>query len=220
MGFLIAAIIITAILLLRLSVRIRTDGGLTLIAGVGFIKIKLLPQREKKLKLRDYRIDRFRKRLRSEELADEKKRLKKQKKQAKKAEKAKEIESDRSDEPEAEEKTDLCELISKLTRVAKVFIVRFGKHLRIGLRKIKLSVATGDAAQTAILYGAIIGAVQNLYALLVSSGTLKTAKNSELTVEPDFLSEKPSVEIDLTFSFRLWQLFDIAIRSLIAYIKD
>lgn len=218
MGFLIAAIIITAILCLRLSVRVRTADELTLIAGIGFIRLRLLPQKEKRLKLKSYRIDRYRKMLRKEELSEEKKNRKKQKKQAKKSEKTA---AEKTDETEVkEEKRDIPALIAKLTRVAGVFISRFGKHLRIHLRKIKLTVATGDAAQTAILYGAVIGAVQNLYALLVSSGTLKTTPNSELMVETDFLSEKPRAEIDITFSFRLWQLFDMALRSLIAYIKN
>ena len=56
MGFLIAAIIIAAILCLRLSVRIGAGEEFSLVAGVGFIKIRIFPAKEKKLRLRDFEI--------------------------------------------------------------------------------------------------------------------------------------------------------------------
>ena len=71
-----------------------------------------------------------------------------------------------------------------------------------------------------MLYGIVIGAVQNLYALFVSSGTLKTTRKSELIVEPDFLAEKPRAQIDLRFSFMIWQLFDMAIRAGVDFLKN
>ena len=70
-----------------------------------------------------------------------------------------------------------------------------------------------------MICGASIGAAQNLYALLVDSGTLHTTKKSEFNVVPDFLSEKSRVEIDLRFSFMLWQIFDMAIRALIEFLR-
>ena len=217
MGFLIAAIIIAAILCLRVSVRIGVDENFSLIAGVGFIKLRIFPAKEKKLKLSDYRIDKYRKR-------EEKKRLAAEKKKAKKAKKSAPAEQKAASQPAGKsvekEKRDIPALLSKLTRVAGVFLKRFGKHLRIDLRKLNIIIATGDAAQTAIIYGAVIGAVQNLYALLVNSGTLRTTRKSELFVEPDFLSEKMRVEVDLRFSFMIWQLFDMAIRAGVEFLKN
>ena len=217
MVFLIAAIIIAAILCLRVSVRIGVDENFSLIAGVGFIKLRIFPAKEKKLKLSDYRIDKFRKREEKKRLAAEKKKAKKAKKSAPAEQKAASQLAGKSVE---KEKRDIPALISKLTRVAGVFLKRFGKHLRIDLRKLNIIIATGDAAQTAIIYGAVIGAVQNLYALLVNSGTLRTTKKSELFVEPDFLSEKMRVEVDLRFSFMIWQLFDMAIRAGVEILKN
>lgn len=217
MSFLIAAIIIAAILCLRVSVRIGVDENFSLVAGVGFIRIRIFPAKEKKLKLSDYRIDKFRK-------LEEKKRLAAEKKKAKKAKKSPPAEQKAASQPAGgsaeKKKRDIPALISKLTRVAGVFLKRFGKHLRIDLKKLNIIIATGDAAQTAIIYGAVIGAVQNLYALLAGSGTLRTTKKSELFVEPDFLSEKMQVEVDLRFSFMIWQLFDMAIRAGVEFLKN
>lgn len=217
MSFLIAAIIIAAILCLRVSVRIGVDENFSLVAGVGFIRIRIFPAKEKKLKLSDYRIDKFRK-------LEEKKRLAAEKKKAKKAKKSPPAEQKAASQPAGgsaeKKKRDIPALISKLTRVAGVFLKRFGKHLRIDLKKLNIIIATGDAAQTAIIYGAVIGAVQNLYALLASSGMLRTTKKSELFVEPDFLSEKMRVEVDLRFSFMIWQFFDMAIRAGVEFLKN
>lgn len=217
MGFLIAAIIIAAILCLRVSVRIGVGEGFSLVAGVGFIKLKIFPAKEKKLRLRDFEIGRFRK---SEEKAKEKA-AKKAAKKAKKLGGGEKKASHATDKPEGKsEKRDIPALIKKLTRVAGVFLKRFGKHLRIDLRKLNFIIATGDAAETAIIYGAAVGAVQNLYALLVSSGTLRTTKKSEFNVVPDFLSEKSRVEVDLRFSFMIWQIFDMAIRAGIEFLRN
>ena len=62
MGFLIAAIIIAAILCLRVSVRITAGDDLSLAAGVGFIKIRIFPAKEKKLRLKDFTSESIRKR--------------------------------------------------------------------------------------------------------------------------------------------------------------
>ena len=212
MGFLIAAIIIAAILCLPLSVRVISDGEFSLIAGIGFIRLRIFPLKEKTLKLSDYEIGKFRKKRQKQ--ADK---AKKASKDSKKAEKPK---AQPTNDKKIEEKRDIPALIKKLTRVTAVFIKRFGKHLRIELKKVILIIASEDAATTALIYGAAIGAAQDLYALLVSSGTLRTTNKSEFIVEPDFLSEKPHIEIDLKFSFREWQLFDMAIRALIEFLKN
>ena len=214
MGFLIAAIIIAAILCLRVSVRITAGDDFSLAAGVGFIKFRIFPAKEKKLRLKDFTSESIRKREEKERRAAEKKAEKARKK--KPAEEKPSVSAAAKEEPE---KRDIPALIRKLTRVAGVFLKRFGKHLRIDLRKLNIVIATGDAAQTAVLYGVVIGAVQNLYALLVSSGTLKTTRKSELIVEPDFLAEKPRAQIDLRFSFMIWQLFDMAIRAGVEFLK-
>lgn len=213
MGLAIAAIIIVLILCLRISVRLNTEDGTALWIGVGFIRVKL-GAREKLLKLRDFEIKRYRRLHGEKKTAVKAKTSKNDKKADEKRRKNTETQLGER------EKTDIPALIKKLTGVAQVFISRFGKHLRVDLRRIIIITATGDAASTAILYGAVIGAVQNLYAILTSTGTLRTGRRSELIVEPDFLSEKPTVIIDTVFSFRLWQLFDMAIRSGIRYLKN
>ena len=115
---------------------------------------------------------------------------------------------------------DIIGLISKITEVTRVFLNRFGHHLHIKVRRLVIIIATPDAAKTAILYGAACGAVQCLMELLNSTVHLRLPNSENLCVEPDFISEKIAAEADITFSFRAYQIFDILIRSAIAYFKE
>jgi len=216
MGILIAVIILTGIFCLPLSVRVKSTDGFSLTVGVGWIKIKIFPAKEKKLSLKNFRIDRFRKKYGSlsEEIGEDT-----EEQISEKSAKKPKRPADTADKPKEKEKRDIPALIRKLTHVAGVFFKCFGRHLRIDLYSVVLIIGTPDAAKTAVLYGAVIGAVQNLYAFLLSTGTLKMHGNSRLLVDADFLSEKPTVKIDLRFTFRVWHIFDMAIRSLIAYLK-
>ncbi|MCI8387213.1 MAG: DUF2953 domain-containing protein [Clostridiales bacterium] len=211
MGFLIAAIVIVLILSLRISVRIRAGDEMKLVAGVGFIRLTLFPRPEKTLRLRDFEITRWRKK---QEKANKPKPKKKSKN------KPKVEKTEQAEQPEQpKKKLDILDLVRRILRTAVAFVTRFGHHLRINIREFTLIIATGDAAKTAIMYGAAIGIVQNLYAVLYSTGNLRTNSRTVMNVAPDFLGEKPTVRVDLTFSFRLWQLFDMLIRAGIAFLK-
>ncbi len=222
MGWLIAAAIIIIVVTLKLSVRVSFIDDMALSVGVGFFKIKLFPNKEKKLRLSDYKIKKFRKNQAKAELrqakAEAKKLAKQQKKDAKKQAEISEGES--ADE---KPKRDILGLLGKLTEVIKVFISRFGHHLRIDLRRLVIIIATEDAASTAVLYGAVCGGVQCLLELLYNCTHLTIPKDEafyeNISVTTDFTSQKTRSEVDITLSFRLWQLFDILIRSAIAYLK-
>ncbi len=224
MGWLIAAIIIALFLCSRVSVRIGAGDDMNLWAGFGFLKFRILPTKEKTVKLRNYTYKRFKKTHPPEPSEEELAAAEKKSAAAKKAKDDKKALAKRRKNTELRlgerEKTDIPALIKKLTRVLKVFIARFGKHLRIELRELVLIIATGDAAQTAILYGAAIGAVQDLLVLLDATGTLKMRRDSRILVDTDFTSEKPTIRVDLTVSFRVWQIFDMGLRAVFEFLKN
>ena len=218
MGWLIALLVLimlALLLLMRVGISVKLCDDTLLTLGVGIFRIKLFPRREKKLRLSDYKIDKHRRRLEKEE-------KKKKKKAAKKAEKKQsEKKSGKvlSEKTEPKEKRDISELIEAVVEIVRVFFERFGRHLHIKLRRLNITVASPDAASTAVLYGAVCGAVQCLLELLYNSVTLTLPKNEEITVTPDFTSEKTRADVDITFSLRLWQVIDILFRSVWAYIK-
>lgn len=217
MGWIIAAAIIALILLLKISIKVKIVGDTKLTLGIGIFSIPLFPTKEKTLKLSDYKIKKFRKRLAKSEAEDKKKSNKKKTKAQPKHKKIGASQSKSSDTGDSER--DIMGLLSKLLEVVRVFASRFGHHLHIKVKRLVIIIATPDAAQTAVLYGAVCGAVQCLMELLYNTMHVKLPKNDDIRVEPDFLSEKITAEADITFSFRLYQALDILIRSAAAYLK-
>ncbi len=221
MGFLITALIILSVILiilaLKISVRVTNGDNFTLKLGVGIFRITLTPRKEKKVRLSDYKIKKYRKRLQSQEEKERKKLLKKPKKKSGK--KIKVTENVRKKAESAPKKRDIMELIGKLKEVVLVFISRFRHHLHIKIKRLHITVATDNAADTAVLYGAVCGGVTCLLDIMYSGTNLDYTKDAVVAVEPDFTATKTKALVDITFSFRIWQLFDIAVRSAWKYIN-
>ena len=97
--------------------------------------------------------------------------------------------------------------------LVKVAVGRFAKHLRIRIARLHIGVATGDAASTAILYGAIAPSVACIVALLDSTSTLRYPAKADVDVHADYLSEKMQIDIEIGFSICVWQLFDVLFRT-------
>ena len=216
MGWIIAAavtLLLFMLFMLRVSVKAKVDGDMKLTLGVWIFRIPLYPGKEKTLKLSDYKIKKFRKKqAKLEEAKSGKKPKKKPTGHKLSASKTKMVEADDSE-------GDITELISTIISVVKVFFERFGHHLHIKLKRLVIIIATPDAAKTAVLYGTVCGAVQCLVELLSNTVHLKVPNSDDIRVEPDFTSEKTSAQVDITFSLRVYQIFDILIRSVIAYFK-
>ena len=67
-----------------------------------------------------------------------------------------------------------------------------------------ITVATPDAARTAVTYGAVSSSA---FALTEALRRCKMKRNAQLeaVVIPDFVSEKSSADIDIVLSIMLWQ---------------
>lgn len=215
MGFIIAALIIALVMFLNTSIHIRSDGALSLKIGVGIFKIPLYPKKEKKIKLSDYKIEKFRQ---SEARLTEKEAKKKLKKK-RKTEKKTETTEKSGETAVTEKKSDVTELIDTVFTLVKVFLARFGRHLHIKVDRLVIIIGSEDAASTAIIYGAVCGAMQCLIELLDNCFHTKFSRNAEVFVSPDFTAEKTSADIDITFSLRVWQILDALIRTGFVYLK-
>ena len=86
----------------------------------------------------------------------------------------------------------------------------------------KVSVGTSDAAQTAMLYGAISGAMANLTHAILN---YRHKRGAEIYSEckPDFLSESMDIYVDIGASVMLWSyvitLFSLGIKALWGFLK-
>ncbi|MGM9632118.1 MAG: DUF2953 domain-containing protein [Eubacteriales bacterium] len=181
-------------LLLKVSVNFVYEDSLLVYLKILFIKIRLFPARKKKFNAKKY-----------------------EKKKKKKADRPTHIVKEKK--PQTNTKPSLTENINLITDIISVFLKTFSKHLHIKLAKIHIKVASPDAAQTAILYGAVSGSVAVLVDVLNGITNLDSLRSSSISVEPDFISEKPEAKINISLSFRVYGALAVIIKLLIRYIK-
>ena len=242
--YIIAGIILlfVGIGFLRATVTIEYKDDMAVAVKVLFFNIKILPKKEKKpLDYSKYSAKKLRKLLKKQELKEKKKALKKAKKKAKKDAKKAQKKADKAAkkaadkrlkrrDPEAffkhraEEKAkkrSLTEILSLIKAVLQTVVTRFRKHFRIKITRIKINVATDDAAKTAILYGTVSGAVACILEILDRSMNVSYAKPEDYDVDvtADFLSEKITADIKIAFSLRVWHIFDLVFRAAFAALK-
>ena len=86
---------------------------------------------------------------------------------------------------------------------------KFAKRLHIKVARLKIKVATGDAASTAILYGAAVQSVAYIIEILGRITNVDGLKKAEISVEPDYLSEETSLDLCFIFSLRIRHVFGI-----------
>ena len=141
----------------------------------------------------------------------DKKRLKKEQKKENKLSEAK--------EKKKTSLSDILDTVNLATSVAKAVLGSFFGHLRVDVAKLKIKVATGDAASTAIAYGAVSGAVACLLAIFENSKRVRGLKKAEMDIVCDFLGESSSADIKISFSLRVWHLFYIAFAALGKFVK-
>jgi len=77
----------------------------------------------------------------------------------------------------------------------------------------------GDAANTAIAYGAVTQAVNLLFPILSKAKNFNVPKSTDVDIQADFLSEASEIDISISFSLRVWHLFHVAFAALGTFIK-
>ena len=203
------------LLSLKVTLTISYREKLTLIAKVLCFKIPLYPAKEKKgpHSMSAAKAERIRKKAAKKRA---KKRAADEKKKAEKEAKAAEKQAGTKQKKSMAEILDTLGLVCQL---ASTIIRRFVKHLRIDVARLKIKVATGDAAVTAVAYGAVTQLVNVLLPILEEVKNFKLPKETDLDIQADFLSERPEADIELSFSLRVWHVLDIALHALFKFFK-
>ena len=200
------------ILSLRAKITVEYNGEVALYVRVLFIKIKILPKKNKKSgphSMSEKKARRIREKLRKKALK------KKQKKEQKKLEKEQEKDSPKQKKSISE----ILDVIRLIKDIVSVVVKRFLGHLRIDLARFKINVATGDAASTAIAYGAINEAVLLIFPMLDKLKGFDVPKSKDIAITADYLSDTTTADIKLSFSIRVWHVLHIAIGALGVFIR-
>lgn len=205
------------LLTIKATVTIVYAGEVQLFLRVLFIKIRLVPAKKKK----------YPKSMSAKKA--QKIKAKAAKKKAKKLAKKKEKELAKEEEKKAvakgevkkEKKSpgEILDIISLVANLIKKVIGKFFGHLTIKLARIKLKIATGDAATTAITYGAVTQAINLLFPVLDNIKTVKTPDAKQIDVVADFCSEESEIDIKISFGIRVWHVFHVVFSALGELIK-
>ena len=104
----------------------------------------------------------------------------------------------------AEEFCGQLELLRDLLGAARAGAALLLRHLKVTRLRLHLAVAGEDAAQTAIRYGQVNGAVYSLYTL---ARRLVRMVPPDISIRPDFLAEAFWMDLELRLRLRpLWAL--------------
>ncbi|MHB1154257.1 MAG: DUF2953 domain-containing protein [Eubacteriales bacterium] len=204
----LAVILILIVFLLTSWVRITLVYERSLKIYIRFLFIRFSPWyiKNKKIYLRDYSVKALRK-----------KRILFQKSK-KNIPKKPEIKKDKMPSDKAGV-SNLRNLLRYLLRITLVLIKRYNKCLRVDIKRFVITVATGDAAQTAIVYGAVSQATAALLSLFGRYYKIKYTRGAQTGVQADFLNDNWSADLHIVFRARLYHFISLALRAFIEYSK-
>ncbi len=108
---------------------------------------------------------------------------------------------------------DVLYIIKFILNVIKVFCQQFAGRLKIRLLRLEVSVATGDPASTAVLYGGVVQGVSYLMEFLRCNTDFDVSRHAPLCVEPNFCADTTQINICLTVNVHLRRLISLVFRS-------
>lgn len=127
---------------------------------------------------------------------------------------------ERQGKREKETFSDVLEVLGYLKELLSVFLKHLFKHWRVDVARFKINVATGEAATTAIAYGAVCEAVSVLLTILEPLRGFSSPKAKDIAISADYLSENTTADIKIVLSVRIWQAIHIVLATLITYVKQ
>ena len=208
----IIVLLFVGLLSLKATVTVAYSDEVRLSVKVLCFRIGILPKKEKKgpHSMSAAKAERIRKKARKKA---EKKRLAAQEKAKKKAEHKLQKKKPKKSVSE------ILDMLTMIRSIAAEVIRRFVKHLRIDVARLKLKIATGDAATTAIAYGAVTQSVNLLLPVLEQVKNFRLPDVTDLDIQADFTAEESEADVELSFSLRVWHVFHVAFGALGRFLK-
>ncbi len=119
-----------------------------------------------------------------------------------------------------QEKPDIKKLLTLITDTLKKLIKWFGASLYLEKFDVRVCVATGDAARTAVLYGAASQILAEAAHLALNIRHRKCDdKKIRTRCDVDFIGDECDFFADAALAFRLWRVVPLAVIALKAFIR-
>jgi hypothetical protein len=210
---LIPLFLIIVALFIRVRFRIKAESDVKLILELPLFKLQLFPEKEKRPNPRRF----TRKGLERQILKERKKQAKQKKKKADKA--AKKQAEKTAPKPAQKKKMSVTEIIELVTLLVSKLLSSLSRRLRIDVKKLHVTVATGDAASTAILYGAASAAMAGLTEAIRLNVRTSLPDTENGGVYADFVGNSSRVDIDIVLSMRVIGILSTLITLAYNYLK-
>ena len=196
--------LLALLLSLKLCFHIEYREELAVTVRVLGIPISLYPRKQKRVDPSDYSLRAL---------------GKKRKKAARKAAKKKRKRQDTTESSTRKPK-EPTGVLTFLRRFLRIVLEKTFGYLRVRVERIRVTVATGDPASTAILFGAINASVIYLLEMLDRFGKFDGKRTAELSVKPDFTATQTKMDIHLVLSLRIWHVFAILFRVFLTHLEN
>lgn len=118
------------------------------------------------------------------------------------------------------QKKDPLRVLALLRRFLRVILEKALGYLRVRVKHMRITVATGDPASTAVLFGAVNSAAIYLLEVLDRFGKLDGKRSASLSVKPDFLAKETEMDIYLVLSLTIWQVLVILYHAALDHLKQ
>ncbi|MBQ2733498.1 MAG: DUF2953 domain-containing protein [Clostridia bacterium] len=185
-------------LFIRVRFRIKAESDVKLILELPFFRMQLFPEKEKRPNPRSFTREGLKKQI----LKERKKADRQNKKKAAKAAK-KQARKEAAQTAAPKKKMPLTEIIELVTLLVNKLLSNLSRRLRIDVRRLHVTVATGDAATTAIAYGAVSAAMAGLTEVLYLNTRTKLPKPENGGVYADFVGDTSRADIEIVLSIRV-----------------
>ena len=207
-----------ALILIPVSIKIGYKEEVTLSVGVPGIYFPILPKKEKKAKPLSKK--KYEKLLLKNAERAEKKRLADQKKAQKKKDTDKAKQAEKEQKANDAEMADEPSTMSLILRIVGGVLDTFFGKLRVKIARVNIVVGGPDAAKTALTYGIVSQGVAYLMELIATKTKMTRAKNTYVSVVPDFLAQKTTADLLIIFRLRLIDLLSTGIVFFIRFMKE
>lgn len=207
-----------ALILIPVSIKIGYKEDVTLSVGVPGIYFPILPKKEKKAKPLSKK--KYEKLLLKDAERAEKKRLADQKKAQKKKDAAKAKQAEKEQKAKDAEMADEPSTMSLILRIVGGVLDTFFGKLRVKIARVNIVVGCPDAAKTALTYGIVSQGVAYLMELIATKTKMTRARNTYVSVVPDFLASKTTADLLIIFRLRLIDLLSTGIVFFIRFMKE
>ncbi len=102
---------------------------------------------------------------------------------------------------------DIPKMLVMVRDVLGAIFVKLWRYFRVRIKNFHITVATPDAAQTAIMYGAVCGYGDAIMKILGRALDFKIEKGAKVGADIDYLSEEMKIDAEIDISISVGNVF-------------